>query len=486
MEPEVLIRLPIALGLIVGATRLTGALFRRIGQPAVVGEIAAGILLGPSLFGVVAPGASSAMLPASVMPALGLLAELGVVLFMFTVGVELDTSAVARGARAALLISQAGIVVPFLMGSTLSLWLYPSLAGPGVSFVIFALFVGVAMSVTAFPVLARILSDFGLQRTPLGVIAMSAAAVGDVIAWCLLAGVAGLARAQAGAGLVTFAFALAFAGAMILLVRPLVARLASRAASAVSTGALLLGMFASAAATHAIGLHALFGAFLFGALVPAHSPAAEAVTARLRGLVWLLLPTFFAVTGLRTQIRLIEGVDAWTACLAILAVACAGKFGGSYLAARYAGLPRRDAAAIGALMNTRGLVELVVLNLGLSLGVISPTLFAILVLMALATTAMTTPLLRGLGWRPVTWRAAWRAAPSARAGGSRPDRTRPTFRESITPSVTSRPRCAGRQCMKSACDPADAISASLTWNARKARCRAFACFSWPIDAHTSV
>jgi Kef-type K+ transport system membrane component KefB len=401
VDPEVLTRLPIALAVIVAATRLTGALFRRLGQPAVIGEIAAGILLGPSLFGAVAPAAASALLPASVMPAIGLLAELGVVLFMFIVGIELDTSAVARGARAAILISQAGIVIPFLMGFTLSWWLYPWLAGSGVSFVVFALFVGVAMSVTAFPVLARILSDFGLQRTALGVIAMSAAAVGDVIAWCLLAGIAGLARAEAGAGLVTTALAVVFAAVMLLVVRPVVARLASVASPSAIAG-LVIGMFASAGVTHAIGIHALFGAFLFGALVPAHSPAAEAITIRLRAAIWLLLPTFFAVTGLRTEVRLIDGAAAWLTCLAILAVACAGKFGGSYAAARHAGLAAREAAAIGALMNTRGLVELVVLNLGLSLGVISPTLFAMLVLMALATTAMTTPLLRWLGWRPAT------------------------------------------------------------------------------------
>ena len=398
MQTDVLFRLPVAIAVIVAVTRLAGVLFRRLGQPAVVGEIAAGILLGPSLFGAVAPGASAALLPPAVMPSLSWLAELSVVFFMFTVGVELDAAAVVQRARAALLIVLSGILLPFAMGVLLAAWLYPSLAGPGVSFVVFGAFVGVAMSITAFPVLARILSDFGLTRTPLGMMAISAAAVEDVIAWCLLAGVAGLARAEAGAGLVTSALAVAFAVLMTVVVRPIVVRLASRPASPVTVIGLTAGMLVSAAATDAIGIHALFGAFLFGAFVPAHSPAGEAITARLRGVIWLLLPIFFAVTGLRTEVRLIEGA-AWLTCLGILLVACAGKLGGAYTAARYAGLPQREAAAIGALMNTRGLVELVVLNLGLSLGVIAPTLFAMLVLMALVTTAMTTPLLTWLGWR---------------------------------------------------------------------------------------
>lgn len=395
---RVLPRLVLALAVIIGATRLLGAGFRRLGQPAVVGELLAGILLGPSLVGAIAPALQAAIFPAAVLPPLGWLAPLCVILFMFIVGLELDTAVLAGGARAAALISHASIVLPFLMGSTLSLALYTAFAGGAVSFTVFALFVGVAMSVTAFPVLARILTDYGMQQSKIGLIALSSAAMDDVTAWCLLAVVAGIARAEAGAGLRTTGFTAVFIALMLVVVRPFVVRLAVRPPSASSMGPLAGGLVLSVLAADAIGIHGLFGAFLFGAIVPPHSPAAVAFTRRLRGAVTLLLPTFFAVTGLRTRIALISGPAAWVTFASILIVACAGKFGGSYLAARVARLPAREALAIGALMNTRGLVQLVVLDVGLSLGVISPALFAMLVLMALVTTAATTPALALLGW----------------------------------------------------------------------------------------
>jgi Kef-type K+ transport system membrane component KefB len=398
-EIQLAVRVLAALALIVLATRLTGRVFRLIGEPAVIGEIAAGILLGPSFFGALAPAASAAVLPPAVIPPIERIASMGVVLFMFTVGVHLDLPAVKRGARAAIVISQASIALPFVMGVALAIGLHASWAAPGVSTTAFALFAGVAMSVTAFPVLARIIADFGLQRAPVGAIALSAAAVDDVIAWCLLATVAGLARAEAGAALATVVLAAAFAVAMLVVVRPAVMRLARLPPSPAILVLLVLGALGSAAATDAIGIHALFGAFLFGAFVPSHSPAAEAITARLRGPVSLLLPAFFAITGVRTEVRLIDGASAWLVCLAIFLIACGGKMGGGYLAARWTGLPAREARAIAVLMNTRGLVELVVLNVGLSLGVITPALFTMFVLMALVTTAMTAPLLRWMGWR---------------------------------------------------------------------------------------
>jgi Kef-type K+ transport system membrane component KefB len=404
-ESHVLARLVIALSVIVGATRLLGAAFRRLGQPAVVGELLAGILLGPSVVGAIAPMLQAVIFPSVVLPPLGLLAELSVVLFMFIVGLELDMSLLAGNARAAALISHASIVLPFLMGSALSLTLYPALAGATGSFTVFALFVGVAMSVTAFPVLARILTDYDLHRSKLGLIALSSAAVDDVTAWCLLAVVVGVARAEAGAGLVTTGLTAVFIGLMLMVVRPLVVRMAARDPGPASIGPLVGGLVLSVLAADAIGIHGLFGAFLFGALIPSHSPAAIALTSRLRGAVTLLLPTFFAVTGLRTQVGLISGPAAWLTCVTILVVACAGKFGGSYVAARAGRLPAREALAIGALMNTRGLVQLVVLDVGLNLKVISPALFAMLVLMALVTTAATTPVLSLLGWRSSTSRA---------------------------------------------------------------------------------
>lgn len=398
-EAVVLARLVLALAIVVVATRVVGALARRVGQPAVVGEIAAGILLGPTVFGALAPAASAFLLPPDILPPLRVLAEVGVVFFMFRIGLELDTSILAREARTAFGIAQASIVLPALMGIALSWKLYPSLAGPGTAFWPFALFVGVSMAVTAFPVLARILMDFGLLRTPLGAMAMSVAAIDDATAWCLLAAVTGLVRAEPGAWIYTAVLAPAFAFVMITGGRALLGRLAAGPPSSWRIAVLIAGMLASAAATHFIGIHAIFGAFLFGALVPAQSPLAHAATSTVTGIIVVMMPAFFAVTGLRTEVSLISGASAWGTVLLVLAVACAGKIGGTYASARWAGLPARDAMALGALMNTRGLVGLVVVNLGLSLGVVSPEFFAMLVLVALATTAMTSPLLQVLGIR---------------------------------------------------------------------------------------
>ena len=362
-----------------------------------MGEIAAGILLGPSVFGALAPGVSAVLLPPAIIPPLRILAELGVVFFMFRIGLELDTSVLAREARTAFGIAQVSIVLPAVMGIALSWKLYPALAGSGVAFWPFALFVGVSMAVTAFPVLARILMEFGLLRTPLGAMAMSVAAIDDATAWCLLAAVTALVRAEPGAWIYTAVLAPAFALAMITIGRVWLARLTSVSPSQWRVALLIVGMLASAATTHAIGIHAIFGAFLFGALVPARAPIAHAATSAVSGLVGLMMPAFFAITGLRTEVSLISGAAAWGVFLMVLAVACAGKIAGTYVSARWAGLPARDAFALGALMNTRGLVGLVVVNLGLSLGVVSPAFFAMLVLVALATTAMTSPLLQARG-----------------------------------------------------------------------------------------
>ena len=387
----------VALAVVIAATRFVGMLARKAGEPAVVGEVAAGILLGPSVLGALAPDVAGVLLPPSVMPALKVLADVGVVFFMFQIGLELDTSVLARGARTAFGIAQASIALPAAMGMALAWLLYPELAGAGIAFWPFALFVGVSLAVTAFPVLARILTDSGLLKTPLGAMAMTVAAINDATAWCLLAAVTGLVRAEPGAWIYTAVLAPAFALFMMTGGRSLLARLTNVPASPLAMALLVAGMLISAAATHAIGIHAIFGAFLFGALVPARAPLAHATQSVVGGLIGLLLPAFFAITGLRTEIGLIAGVSGWAICLLILVVACVGKIGGTYLSARWAGLPSRDAMALGALMTTRGLVELVVINLGLSLGVISPACFAMLVLMALTTTAMTSPLLRTIG-----------------------------------------------------------------------------------------
>jgi len=286
-----------------------------------------------------------------------------------------------------------------VLGSALALYLYPRFSTGDVPFTNFALFLGVAMSITAFPVLARILSDRQMIRTRLGAIALTCAAVDDVTAWCLLAFVVGVVQAQAESAFLVALLTLGFIGFMFVAVRPVAVRMTSgdrsptQGAIAVSLVCVLL----AAVTTEAIGVHAIFGAFLFGAVIPHDSRLAHALKQSLENLVTiLLLPAFFAFTGMRTQIGLVSTWYEWAVCGLILAVAVTGKFGGTVVAARATGLNWRDAAGLGVLMNTRGLMELIVLNIGLDLGVISPTIFTMMVLMALATTIATTPILQYL------------------------------------------------------------------------------------------
>ena len=297
--------------------------------------------------------------------------------------------------------SHASILVPFVLGALLALELYPRLSSSDVPFTSFALFLGVAMSITAFPVLARILTDRRMLRTELGVIALSCAATDDVTAWCLLALVVGVAQAQVGAGLVVAVGTLTYITLMLLLVRPLLRRVVARweteqlPRSAVAC--VVVALLLSGLATEYIGIHAIFGAFLFGAIIPHDSAVARTFTHQLDSVVTiLLLPAFFAFTGMRTRIDLVSGMDQWMLCGLIVLVATGGKFGGTVVAARLTGLRWRQAAVLGTLMNTRGLMELIVLNIGLDLKVISPTLFAMMVLMALATTLATAPVLQVL------------------------------------------------------------------------------------------
>jgi Kef-type K+ transport system membrane component KefB len=390
----------LAMIVVIIAARLLGAVFRRLAQPAVIGEVVAGILLGPSLLGRVAPSVSEYLLPRSVAPSLQIIAQLGVILFMFLVGLELDTSLLRKRTRATVAISHASIVLPLALGAMAALFIHEEFAPAGVPFNVFALFLGVSMSVTAFPVLARILTDRGISKTELGTLAISCAAVDDVTAWCLLAAVVGLARQDFGDVLMTLALSAAYLVAMLVVVRPLLARLARRQEllgriTPDAVALIFIGLLASALATEYAGIHALFGAFLLGAIIPHESRMAKELKQKLEDpVVVLLLPAFFAYTGMRTQIGLLSDARSWLICAALVAVACAGKFGGGTLAARLTGLSWRDAAGIGVLMNTRGLMELVVLNIGLDLGVISPTLFAMLVVMAVVTTLATTPLLQ--------------------------------------------------------------------------------------------
>jgi Kef-type K+ transport system membrane component KefB len=391
----------LALAVATLAARLVGGAFRRVlKQPAVMGEIVAGLMLGPSVLGALAPDVHAFLLPPEVAAQLGTIAQIGVVLFLFLVGLELDPRLLRERTHAIVAISQASIVVPFLLGAALALWLYPEYASGDVSFTVYSLFLGTALSVTAFPVLARILTDRGVQRTPLGSLALACAAVGDATAWVLLALLAGIARAEVTGAAWTALLVVGYVALVFGVVRPALAGFVRREQAAEgplahTTLALVLAAVAlSAAATEAIGIHALFGAFLLGAVLPHEGRLPREIRARLEDVVLVLfLPSFFVLTGMRTRIDLLERAGDWLALAAIVLVATLGKFGGSFLAARWTGLPWRSSAALGFLMNARGLMELVVLSVGLDLGVISPTIFTMMVLMALVTTFTATPAL---------------------------------------------------------------------------------------------
>lgn len=389
---------------IIAVARVLGALARRVHQPVVSGEILAGIFLGPSLLGLLWPQTQGFLFPPASLETLRQLSQLGVILFMFVLGIELDTKQLRQKAAAAVLVSHASIIVPFFLGVVAALVVYRELAPPSVSFTPFALFMGIAMSITAFPVLARILEDRGMVGSPLGVIALACAAVDDVTAWCLLALVVAVVNSDGlASAVVTVLLALSFVGVMLWLVRPQVARVVReefaepRHAKSLVAGVLLF-VFVAALATEVIGIHALFGAFVAGVVMPPSVQLRDFLRQRLEtvGAV-VLLPLFFAFTGLRTQIGLLDDLASWLWCFGLIVVAVVGKLGGSMLAARWAGMNWRDATALGVLMNTRGLIELIVLNMGYDLGILSPRIFTMMVLMALVTTFMTGPLLTLLG-----------------------------------------------------------------------------------------
>jgi len=395
---EALLHLLLALAAVITLGQVLARLFARFSQPPVIGEMIAGILLGPSLIG---EKASALILPSSVAPYLSVVAQLGVILYMFTVGLELDTGILRNRAHATVATSHASILAPFLLGSLLALDLYPRLSNSSVPFTSFALFMGLAMSITAFPVLARILTDRNMSRTQLGIVALSCAAADDVTAWCLLALVVGVTRAEVGGALLVPVGALAFILLMFLVVRPVLKRVSSRWVGErlprETVALVLVALLASTMATELIGIHAIFGAFLLGAVIPHDSAIARSFIRQLEHVVAVLfLPAFFAFTGMRTRIDLVTGGSQWLICALIIAVATVGKFGGSAIAARLTGMDWRMSAALGTLMNTRGLMELVVLNIGLDLKVISPTLFSMMVVMALVTTVATSPVLRVL------------------------------------------------------------------------------------------
>lgn len=383
------------------AARVLGFVFRKMYQPQVMGEMVAGILLGPSLLGWLAPGVSATLFPPASLAYLNGLSQLGLVLFMFLVGCSVNPNELRGCGHAAVLTSHVSIIVPFTLAVSLSPYLYPRLSDQSVTFTSFALFMGSAMSITAFPVLARILSERDLLGTRIGALSIACAAVDDVTGWCILACIIVLTRASHSATPIwlTLIGSLAFVVLLVFGAKPLLKNFESRYASKgrlteAATSGIILFALASALATEALGIHFLFGAFLAGVVMPKDRQFVSELLQKFETItVTLLLPLFFAFTGLRTRIGLVKGAEMWTYFLIILVAAVVGKLGGSMIAAHAAGMAWRDSAALGILMNTRGLMELVVLNIGLDIGVVSPALFSMMVLMALTTTFMTTPLL---------------------------------------------------------------------------------------------
>lgn len=398
-----LVRLLLALAVILSVGWVVGLVFRRFRQPAVIGEVFAGILLGPSLFGRLAPDLMKNIFTPSVLIGLSSIANVGLIFYMFSVGMALDLRSVSNRVHAAVGISHASILLPALLGGGLAFALYPGFAPEGVRFLPFALFLALAMSITAFPVLARLLADLGMTHSPVGAVALACAAVDDVTAWCLLALVVALSGAAGGTLLLTFGGALAFIAVSFWGVRPLMGRWlgsiesGDRKQELSVMGPLAAVVVAASTATEWIGIHALFGAFCVGACMPRNPALLERVEDRLSGLLHaVLLPVVFALSGLRTEVGLLRGGTEWLILCAVVTLACAGKLGGTLVAGRLSGMGWRQATAVGLLMNTRGLMELIVLNVGLDLGVLTPTLFTIFVLMALVTTVMAAPLFRWL------------------------------------------------------------------------------------------
>lgn len=383
------VRILLALAAVLCASRFVGWAIGKIGQPRVHGEIVAGILLGPSLLGWAWPQAINYLFPKEVVSFLNVLAQVAVVMFMFLVGMQLDVDKLRGHGHKAIVISHASILTPILLGAGLSVILYARLGGH-VSRLSFILFIGAAMGITAFPVLARVLQETGLTHTRVGVLAITCAAVDDVTAWCLLAVVVAIVHS---AGLPsaarTIGLSLLFLFVALKVAKPLIGRLPSVPLWLAIALPLVFGFI-----TAQIGIHSIFGAFIAGACIPVNPELRRVIRRRLEPMtVTFLLPIFFVVVGLSTQVNLLNDGFLWLATALIIVAAIAGKWGGSMLAARAMGESWGDAAAIGILMNTRGLTELIILTVGLQLKVISPTVFTIMVLMALTTTLMATPML---------------------------------------------------------------------------------------------
>ena len=385
---------------IIIVARLLGWVCKKIGQPSVIGEIIAGIILGPSLIGMYFPEFSAALFPAKSLGNLQFLSQIGLILFMFIVGMEIDLKVLRNKAHEAVVISHASIIIPFALGMGLAFFTYQSFAPEGIQFLSFALFMGIAMSITAFPVLARIVQERGIHKTRLGTVVITCAAADDITAWCILAAV--IAIVKAGSFLSAFyimGLALAYVVVMIYVIKPFLKRVGELHATRENLSKPIVAIFLlilllSSYATEVIGIHALFGAFMAGAVMPENIRFRNIFIEKVEDVALvLLLPLFFVFTGLRTQIGLLNDPSLWKITGLIILVAVAGKFIGSALAAKFVGQNWKNSLTIGALMNTRGLMELVVLNIGYDLGVLTPEVFTMMVIMALLTTFMTGPAL---------------------------------------------------------------------------------------------
>jgi len=385
---------------IIVVARVFGFFCKKIGQPSVIGEIAAGIFLGPSFVGHYFPEFSAFVFPAQSLSNLQFLSQIGLILFMFVVGMELDLKVLRKQSHDAVVISHASIIIPFALGMVLAYFIYLNFAPEGVKFLSFSLFIGIAMSITAFPVLARIVQERGLSKTKIGSIVITCAAADDITAWCILAAVIAIVKAGTFvSALYTIFLAVGYVLAMMFLVRPFLKKLGDIYSNKESLSKPIVAIFfitllLSAYAAEVIGIHALFGAFLAGLIMPSNMSFRNIFIEKVEDVsLVLLLPLFFVFTGLRTRIGLLDDPYLWKVSAFIVLVAVAGKFFGSALSARFVGQNWRDSFMIGALMNTRGLMELVVLNIGYDLGVLTPEVFAMMVIMALATTFMTGPAL---------------------------------------------------------------------------------------------
>ena len=390
---------------IVLVARFFGWFFKKIGQPTVIGEILAGILLGPSLVGMYFPEFSAALFPKESLGNLQFLSQIGLILFMFVIGMELDIKVLKNKANDAVVISHASIIIPFAMGMGLSYFVYDAFAPEGTQFLSFSLFLGIAMSITAFPVLARIIQERGMHKTKLGTVIITCAAADDITAWCILAAVIAIVKAGSFvSALYTIALAAMYVLFMLKIVRPFLKRIGEINSEKTHISKPIVAIFFitlifSAWATEVIGIHALFGAFMAGAIMPESAKFRDIFIEKVEDVALvLLLPLFFVFTGLRTEIGLLNDTYLWKVTGIIILVAVAGKFLGSALAARFVGQNWKDSLIIGALMNTRGLMELVVLNIGYDLGILTPEIFAMMVIMALVTTFMTGPALDFIEW----------------------------------------------------------------------------------------